>query len=253
MAALLNQSSLELINRNYKASQRIRHSVIGIIEEDYEQEVSLSPVYIQLSTNALTSRTDADIAKDHAPEAIRLAELSAHRDYLEEATLCLSKCYARSKDFENFDRTIGRYEEIKMETTTLCAKTASEEMKIIYEKDELNSQHRQLRQNVHAKNQLLLRLAYGTGSIIFFQLRKLKRNVKMRLQMKINLVCSNREGIGRPDTRAADMPYDTDVLTDKDLFRLILRKIELKQLYKNPDLSLADLAKQVRRNKVAVS
>ncbi len=257
-AALLNLSSIEQGRKNYVSSDLILQRVVRLVA-GHESANSLAPVYIQLCNNALALDSKVDVAKGYALEAIRLAESSRQRDYLEEATLALGKCHAKMKDFDNFDRTIERYREIKLETTTLQAKAASEELKIIYDLDQLNSHNRELQQHVHSKNQLLAMLslaflmACSAGTIIFFQHRKLKRYVKTMFQMNINLAYSSREGKKERDAPTDDPTDNPDVLTDRELFKLILRKIELKALYKNPDLSLADLAKQVRRNKVAVS
>jgi AraC-like DNA-binding protein len=90
----------------------------------------------------------------------------------------------------------------------------------------------------------------GAGSIIFLQYRKLKRNLKTMFQMNLSLAYSSHDDAGETAE-----PVDETVpdLSDSALYKLILRKIEQKELYKDPQLSLHDLAKHVNRRKKVVS
>jgi AraC-like DNA-binding protein len=257
-AALINLSELEHLKGKYESSNRLLQRVI-VMSADNPEAVGLSPVYRQLAENAVSVGTDVHKAAGYCLRAIRLAELSGRRDYLEEAMLVLSKYYSKVNDFNNFSRTIDRYNETKKETVTLNAKAASEELKIIYQTNQLASENRDLKLEVRAnRNQFLLSfsgfmIASFIGTVIFLQHRKLKRNMKTMLQMNLSLAYSKQ----RPseiEEVPEDLPSEQETeLSDSELYLIILRKIEHKELFKNPQFGLQDLAREVKRNRKHVS
>ena len=255
IAALINQSRIEQLKKNHEASNQLLQRIIGIVEtENYKN--SLAPVYIHLAENAMVpGASDVHKAAGYAREAIRLSELSGRRDHLEEATLLLSKYFAKINDIDSFDSTIDKYNDIKRETAALSARAASEELKIMYNLDDLNNRNLQLQQNVQSKNQQMLLLslglllASGAGGIIFLQHRKLKRNVKTMFQMNVNLAYAEHGNASGP----AELPDPSIELSDSDLYKLILKKIETRELYRDPSLGAQDLARHVKRSRLAVS
>ncbi|MEY3367729.1 MAG: hypothetical protein RI973_884 [Bacteroidota bacterium] len=255
IAALVNQSMLEQLKKKYAVSEQILQRIISIVEIE-KFEYNLAPLYIQKADNAIATGTDLPKAREYALEAIRLAEISGKRTYLEEATLALAKYYAKVQDFDNFESTIEKYNEVKRETATLSAKAAAEELKIVYDMEGLSSHNVQLQQDVRSKNrQLLLSLllslvSTGAGGIIYLQYRKLKRNMKTMFQMNLSLAYSKRDDGGKP---ARPIDEASPNLSDSDLYKLILKIIEQKELYKDPLLSLHDLATHLKRPKHVVS
>jgi AraC-like DNA-binding protein len=257
-AALINLSELEQLKGKYESSNRLLQRVIEISGDDPEV-ISLSPVYCQLAENAISVGTDLNKAKYYCLEAIRLAELSGRRDYIEKAILVLSKYYSKVNDFNNFSQTIDKYSKTVRETATLNAKAASEELKIIYNTNQLTSENRNLQLEVRSKrNQLLLALfgllvASLFGAVIFWQHQKLRQNMKTMFQMNLSLAYSEQKSseiAAVPD----DLPSDDESeLSDRELYLIILRKIEKKELYKNPHFGIQDLVKHVRRNRKYVA
>jgi tetratricopeptide (TPR) repeat protein len=257
-AALINLSELEHLKGNYESSNRLLKRLIEISGNNPE-DISLSPVYCQLAENAISVGADVHKAKDYCLEAIRLAELSGKRDYLEEAILVLSKYYSKVNDFNNFSQTIDKYSKTVRETATLNAKAASEELKIIYHTDQLTSENKNLQLTVRSKNnQLLLSLlgflvASLIGAVIFWQHRKLKQNMKTMFQMNLSLAYSKQEPEEIADAPGTFQPDNESEMSDSQLYLLILRRIEKMEFYKNPYFGLQDLSKNLKRNRKHIS
>ncbi|MEY3368428.1 MAG: hypothetical protein RI973_1583 [Bacteroidota bacterium] len=253
--ALLNQSRLEQLKNQFAASEQILEQVLGIVKSE-KLEYNLASLYIQKADNAIATGTDLPKAREHALEAIRLAGISGKRSYLEEATLVLAKYYAKVQDFDTFESTIEQYNEVKRETATLGAKAAAEELKIVYDMEGLSSRNVQLQQDVRSKNRQLLLLlllslvSTSAGIIIFLQHRRLKQNMRTMFQMNLSLAYSNR---GEAREEAGPEGKDSADLSDVELFKLILTKIKEKELYKDPQLGLNDLARHVRHPRHVVS
>jgi AraC-like DNA-binding protein len=257
-AALINLSELEHLKGNYQSSNRLLQRVIDI-SGDNPEAVGLSPVYRQLAENAISVGTDLHKAEGYCLKAIRLAELSGKRDYLEKAILVLSKYYSKINDFNNFSQTIDKYNKTAKETVTLNARAASEELKIIYQTNQLSSENRDLQLTVRSKNnQLLLSLlgflvASLVGAVIFWQHRKLKQNMKTMFQMNLSLAYSKQEPAEIADAPGTFPPDNESEMSDSQLYLIILRRIEKMEFYKNPNFGIEDLAKHLKRNRRSIS
>ncbi|MEY3368128.1 MAG: hypothetical protein RI973_1283 [Bacteroidota bacterium] len=255
ISALINQSRLEQLKKQFANSEQILQRVIDIVNAE-KYEYNLAAVYIHKTDNALAIGKDVHLAREHALKAIHLAEISGNRSYLEEATLALGKYYVKVQDFDNFERTIDKYNKIKTETATLSAKAAVEELKIVYDMEGLNSRNLQLQRDVRSKNlqlQLLFLLSLVStvgGSVIYLQHQKLKSNLKTMFQMNLSLAYSNHDDGGKPVNPVDEASAD---LSDIELYKLILKKIEQKELYKDPNMGLHDLARHMKRNKLVIS
>jgi tetratricopeptide (TPR) repeat protein/AraC-like DNA-binding protein len=257
-SALINLSELEQLKGKYEASNQLLQRVVDISKEKPEN-INLSPVYCQLAENAITTGIDIHKAQGYCLEAIRLAELSGTRDHLEEAILVLSKYYSKVNDFNNFSRTIDRYNKTKRETVNLNAKAASEELKIIYNTEQLTSENRNLQLTVRSKNNQLLLSLFGflvaslIGAVIFWQHWKLKQNMKTMFQMNLSLAYSRQAPPDIADAPDTFPPDNESELSDSELYLFILRRIEKRELYKNPQFGIQDLVKHVKRNRKYVT
>lgn len=86
--ALVNQSRFEQLKKRHDASEQVLARIIAIIESE-KPGYDLAPVYIHKAGNAIATGAELSVAREHALEAIRLAEMSGKRNHLEEATLTL--------------------------------------------------------------------------------------------------------------------------------------------------------------------
>lgn len=259
-SVLLNQSRIEQFYKQYDASNRLLFKVIEIARKN-NLEQKLTPSYIQLAENILLSNSDPEKAREYLLEALRLSELAGRRDYMEEATLGMSKYYTKVGDFNNFLKTMEKYEEVRRETAAMNAKSASEELKTIYDMEQLVNRNTELQQDIKFKNSQLwlvsiaFLVAIIFGGIIFWQYRKLKRNTDTMFQMNVNLAYST--GISAPETESETVPVLSEEngtsSSDIELYKYILKKIEQKELHKDTSLTINELSRQIRRNKSSVS
>lgn len=258
-AALINLAKIQQKKKELSASDKTIQKALDIARKN-NYDKFIAPALIHLSQNTILSGRNLSKAKDYALEALRLTRESGIRDHLEEATLELSKYYAAVNDMDLFLQTIEAFNTVKKETESLKAKDAAEEFKVIYEVDQLTKEVDFLHDNIQTKNrQLLLTvlisiLATLGGSIIFLQNRRLQQNIKTMFKMNVNLAYADHGA--SPESDGVDMAngsLEEPQESDAELYRLILRKIELKGLYKDPQLTIHSLSKYLKCNRTMVS
>jgi AraC-like DNA-binding protein len=258
VAALVNMATIEQKQNNFQASSKYMQQAMDMAQAN-KFDKFIVPALIHQSQNVILSGKNLPMAREYALEAIRLTRISGRREHMEEATLELAKYYAAVGDIKSFSTTMDEYNTLQKETIRLNANIAAEEFKAIYEQERLSAENKVLRQNIRFKNQqllfalLVLLTLTLTGSIIFAQNWKLKQNMKTMFQMNINLAYAHPGGIEAPESPAESSEDDSVELSDVELFKLILRKIETKKLYKDPSFGLYELAKHVKQSRTNVS
>jgi AraC-like DNA-binding protein len=258
VASLVNLAIIEQKQKNFQASTQTMQKAMDMARAN-KFDKFIVPALIHQSQNVILSGQNLPMAKDYALEAIRLTRISGRRDHMEESTLELAKYYAAVGDMKSFSNTMDEYNNIREETVRLNANAAAEEFKAIYEQERLSAENKALRQNIRFKNQQLLFALLGlitltlTGTIIYAQNRKLKQNMKTMFQMNVNLAYAHPGGTQALESPTESSEDDTVELSDVELFKLILRKIETKELYKDPNLGLYELAKHVKQSRTNVS
>ena len=257
-AALVNLAKVQQIKKEYELSDKTIQKVVDISKAN-KYDKYLLPALIHFSQNTILSGRNLQKAKGYATEAIKLAQESGKRDHLETSTLELSKYYAAVNDMERFLQTIDTYNKVKNETVSLNAKVATEELKVIYAVDQLTGKIVVLEENLKSKNQqlvvtiLILFFAFLGGSIIYIQYRKLRQNMKTMFRMNVSLAYAEHGDVQIPEEDFDNATSEAIEESDVELYRIILRKMELNSLYKDPQFNLQQLVKLVRRNRNLVS
>jgi AraC-like DNA-binding protein len=256
VASLVNMAFIEQRQNNFQASSEYMQKAMDMAQAN-KFDRFIVPALIHQSQNVILSGRNLAKAKEYALEAIRLARISGRRGHMEDATLELARYYAASGDIKAFSTTMDEYNTIKKETVKLNANATAEEFKAIYELERLSDEIGVLRQNIRLKNQQLLFTIISllmltlTGSIIYAQYRRLQQNMKTMFRMNVNLAYSRPGDTAIPETTTAD---DSNIeLSDVELFKMILRKIEAKELYKDPNLGIHELARHMKRTRITVS
>ncbi len=258
VAALVNMAIIEQKQNKFQASAKTMQKARDMAEAN-KFDKFIVPALIHQSQNVILSGKNLPKAREYALEAIRLTRISGRREHLEEATLALAKYHAAVGDMKTFSTSMDEYNTIKKETIRLNANAAAEEFKAIYEQERLSAEIKALRQNIRFKNQQLLFALLSlltltlTGSIIYAQNRKLKKNMKTMFQMNVGLAYSQHRERAVPEPLDKPTADEAPELSDVELFRMILKKIEVRELYKDPNLGLDELAQYLKRNKYAVS
>jgi AraC-like DNA-binding protein/tetratricopeptide (TPR) repeat protein len=260
ISAYINLAQLERLRKRHDRSSQLLQRAIDISRKN-NLKYSLAPVYIQLADNAIAIGLELANAREYALEAIRLADTTGRRDILEKSHMVLTRYYARVNDFERFDQALSDYERVRQETVVLNARADAEELKAIFNLEQLSTDNRRLSRDVRLKNlqllflMLLLLLAIVTGSIIYRQHRRLQENVKTMFQMNLSLTyagLSMSEELPEPgDDESPD--HGQQAGADQMLYRSIRNRIEQKQLYIDPNLSVGEFAKHIRLSSRRIS
>lgn len=258
-AALVNLAKIQQNKKELAASYKTMQQALDIARR-YKYDKFIAPALMHFSHNIILSGRNLSQAKNFALEALRLSRESGRRDHIEEATLELSKYYAAVNNMDLFLQTIEEFYEVKKETERLKAKDATEELKVIYEVEQLTEEIAVANENIQTKNkQLLLTVLIALlttlgGSIIFFLYRRLQQNMKTMFQMNVNLAYADHGST--PPSDDVEMPNDpTEELpqSEVELFRLILRKIDQHALHKDAQLTIHSLSKYLKRNRTSVT
>jgi AraC-like DNA-binding protein len=268
LLALTNLSKLKQLDRDYPKSDSILYRILRMASEN-RLENTLATVYNQLADNIIV-RKGADIrrAKEYLEKSLSLSETSGRSDHLEAATLSLCRYYAIVADIDNFIETLENYRQIKIASTQLNAKEVVEELRIIHAVEQLNATNLKLEEDkdaltrdVHFKNQqltfllLVLILTVVTGTTIYKLRRRLASVTHKLFPANLQPVRSgNILQPADPDNDAADFDSEPDEnLSEPNLYDLIRRKIEEDALYKDFNLSVAEISSKLRRNRKDVS
>lgn len=259
-SAFINLARIEYLKKRYDRSGQMLQRAIDISRENNLVD-NLPPIHLLLADNAIATGLELAKARDYALEAIRLADSTGRRDILEQGYLALSRYYAKVNDFEHFDQALLDYERAKQETSELNARAAAEELKVIFNTEQLNSDNQQLSRDVQQKNlqivflTLLLLLAIVTGGIIYRQHRRMQAYVQTMFQMNLSLAFAGQdtkaEAPGQEVAEAPDPGHQEH--PDHWLYRRIRNKIEQERLYQDPNLTVAEFARYSRLSSRRVS
>ncbi len=258
VASLINLSDIQRKLKNFPAAIQTMQKAMDMARANNFDKF-IGTTLIHQCKNIILSGSNLSQARDYALEAIQLTRISGRREHMEEATLELARYFAAIGDMKAFANAMDEYNTIKEETIRLNANAAAEEFKAIYEQERLYAEIKALRQNIRFKNQqllfglLVLLTVTLTGSIILAQYTKLKQNMKTMFQMNVGLAYSRHSEDSIPESSESSSSDTEPDLSDLQLFKLILRKIEENELHKDPNFGLIDLARHMNRARSTVS